>query len=215
MILLQPVFLRSVILAVIFAHTLRPCVQINYGKEIMWFFFTSWKHFYRQMGVTYKFFAVLVSLAVWKINVSSSLNLNVILLIFLGLGAKPKELSLRTDSWIYKKTFFFEKLCVNGNSPPYWVDKYCRVWTIWVSLSARKEANFCFVNANNNPLPLQLFYQNIFAYIFSRTALFIFRIFRQFLMAWNVYSLFAVHSDQPLSSAEASLCRRGAGEKEI
>lgn len=113
MILLQVVFLRSVILAAIFAHTLRPCVQINYGKEIKWFFFTSWKHFYRQMGVTYQFFAVLVSLSVWKINVSSSLNRNVILLIFLGLGAKPKELSLRTDCWIYKKTFFVWKIVCN------------------------------------------------------------------------------------------------------
>ena len=43
-----------------------------------------------------------------------------------------------------------------------------------MSLSARKEANFRFVNANNNPLPLQLFYQNIFAYIFSRATLLIF-----------------------------------------
>ena len=40
MILIQPVFLRSVILAAIFGHTLRPCVQMNYGKEIMFFFFS-------------------------------------------------------------------------------------------------------------------------------------------------------------------------------
>ena len=85
------------------------------------FFFTSWKHFYRQMVVTYKFFAVLVSLSVWKVNVSSSLNRNVILLIFLGLGAKLKELSLRTDCWIYKKTFFVWKIVCkwkfNGRTP--------------------------------------------------------------------------------------------------
>ena len=58
------------------------------------------------MGVTYNYFRSVGVFVRLKDKRLVLFEPKCYLLIFLGLGAKPKELSLRIDRWIYKKTFF-------------------------------------------------------------------------------------------------------------